>query len=216
MKTFISIVVALVVLSCFSTAFAEEEFTVKDIKGEDVKVTKEEADKKAAETDFIKGVKFGAGIMANILTGGRTPVESAHVVNNIVRVDEEGRAQVGVVAEFHTLWPMCIGKSTSTGKHKIYTCGEDAAQLGVGPSIGLKLGSNNIIEAIFLGPIFAFRPNPKSTNSFNVALGGIIAPKVKVLGDGIENGQPLPVGETEVRYKKVNKFGYAILLSFAW
>jgi len=43
-----------------------------------------------------------------------------------------------------------------------------------------------------------------------------MAPKVKVLGDGIEEGKPLPAGETEVRYKKVTKFGYGVLLSFTF
>ncbi len=67
-----------------------------------------------------------------------------------------------------------------------------------------------------MGPMLAFRPDTKSSQSFNLAIGPVMSPKVKVLGDGIEEGKPLPEGETEVRFKKENKFGYAILLSFTW
>lgn len=173
-----------------------------------------EVQKDRAEASFLSGVNFGAGIMGSVFSGGKKPVESARVVNGVVRVEEEGDAQVGVVAEFHTLWRWCASKS-QTG---LVNCNNDDqhAQLGVGPSVGFKLGDNNIINAVFLGPMIAFRPNPTATNSFNLAIGGIMAPKVKVLGDGVEKNQPLPAGETEVRYKTINKYGYALMLAFTF
>lgn len=203
----------LLILDGFSIVLAEEQkVPVKDSAGQEVMVTSEVAELKKAEESFLSGVKFGTGIMANLLTGGKKPVTSARVVNGIVRVEEGGRAQVGVVAEFHSLWALC---KTNKRPH-LYHCDDNVAQFGIGPVIGLKLGSNNIIDAIFLGPLFAFRPNPTLANSFNIAVGGVLAPRVKVLGDGIEENNPLPAGETEVRFKNVNKFGYAILLSFAF
>lgn len=202
-KVFIPIIVALVVLSFTAVAFA-----IENNNEQQVGITNDEA---KAGKEFITGVKFGAGVMVDILTDGKKPVQSARVVNGIVRSEEEGRSQVGVVAEVHSLWPWCIRKPNVEER-----CSYKNAHLGVGPALGIKLGSNNVIDAIFLGAILAFRPDLTSTKSFNIAIGGILAPKVQVLGDGIENGQPLPTGETEVRFKKEDKYGYAILLSFAW
>lgn len=99
------LLVALIVLGSFSLVRADEEkVTRKNIAGESVTVTSAEAAKKDTEDSFLKGVNFGAGIMANFFTGSKKPVESARVVNGVVRVEEEGKGQVGVVAEFHTLW----------------------------------------------------------------------------------------------------------------
>ncbi|TAL26637.1 MAG: hypothetical protein EPN94_02810, partial [Nitrospirae bacterium] len=90
-------------------AAGEEKPTMTDqtVPGTLPLVEKAYAEKKDAEDSFLKGANFGAGIMANIFAGGKKPVESARVVNGVVRVEEEGRGQVGVVAEFHTLWSLC-------------------------------------------------------------------------------------------------------------
>lgn len=218
------LLVAFLISGSFTPVSAADEaiLTRKDITGVQVPVSPAEADKKDAEDSFLKGVHFGAGIMANMFTGGKKPVETARVVGGVVRVEEESKGQVGAVLEFHTLWTLCKTENLIESYKKrelkmpLYSCGEDVAQFGIGPSLGVKLGSNNVIDAIFLGPLFAFRPNKNSKNSFNLAIGGIMAPRVKVLGDGIEEGQALPAGETEVRYKKVTKFGYSVLLSFAF
>ncbi|MBF0539276.1 MAG: hypothetical protein HQL03_13590 [Nitrospirae bacterium] len=95
-----------------------------------------------------------------------------------------------------------------------------AAQWGVGPSVALVLGdsngSGNVINSLFIGPMFAFRPDITSSSSFNIAVGATISPSVQVLGGGISDGQPLPAGETSIRYKKESKGGFGVLLSFAW
>ncbi|HLA51194.1 MAG TPA: hypothetical protein VJZ92_02970, partial [Thermodesulfobacteriota bacterium] len=98
------LLVAFLISGSFTPVSAADEATLtrKDITGKPVHVSTEEADKKDAEDSFLKGVHFGVGIMANMFTGGKKPVETARVVGGVVRVEEESKGQVGAVLEFHT------------------------------------------------------------------------------------------------------------------
>jgi hypothetical protein len=54
------------------------------------------------------------------------------------------------------------------------------------------------------------------TASWNFGLGIRVTPKSQVLGDGIFANQPLPAGETVIRYKTEPRYGIMLLSSFSF
>lgn len=157
------------------------------------------AEKKASDTVF-GGFNTGAGLMGGFYIGGNKRVEKASVVNGVVRVDKENKTNIGVIAEVHRLWVSDDAKS----------------QWGIGPFVGLVLsGDNDVINAASLGIMIGFRPKNKET-SLNIGIGGVVTPSAQVLGDGINENEKLPDGETEIRYKEVTKYGIAIAVSFGF
>jgi hypothetical protein len=54
------------------------------------------------------------------------------------------------------------------------------------------------------------------TSSWNFGIGMRIDPKAQVLGDGIFPNQPLPGGETTIRYKTEPRIGLMLLSSFSF
>ncbi|BBJ22873.1 hypothetical protein W01_08000 [Candidatus Nitrotoga sp. AM1P] len=49
-----------------------------------------------------------------------------------------------------------------------------------------------------------------------VGIGAVTDPNVKVPGAGIAKNQPLPTGESEIRYKEMSQWGVLILTSFSF
>jgi hypothetical protein len=54
------------------------------------------------------------------------------------------------------------------------------------------------------------------TQSWNLGVGLRVDPGAKVLGDGIVINQPLPAGETAIRYKTEPRLGVMVLSSFSF
>lgn len=62
----------------------------------------------------------------------------------------------------------------------------------------------------------AVPPAPIDNKSWNFGVGFRVTPKAQVLGDGIVPNQPLPLGETVIRYKTEPRFGIMLLSSFSF
>ncbi|MEW6597461.1 MAG: hypothetical protein AB1429_08195 [Pseudomonadota bacterium] len=54
------------------------------------------------------------------------------------------------------------------------------------------------------------KPAPDNGTPITISLGYIWSPYVKVLGDGQHANQPLPAGETEIRYKTITTSGWLL------
>ena len=63
--------------------------------------------------------------------------------------------------------------------------------------------------------MFGFRRG-EGEGSFNLGVGVVVDPDTRVLGDGIVANQPLPAGETEIRYLEEMQTGLLILASFSF
>jgi hypothetical protein len=87
--------------------------------------------------------------------------------------------------------------------------------LGIGPFVAIQSSKDSPIEAFGLGALVGLRPDAKSSTSLNLGIGALLDPKVRVLGDGIVEGQPLPDGETEVRFRTEGRWRFLILASFS-
>ena len=164
------------------------------------------ANAKENETRVFAGLKFGVGLSLTMDTGEHDRVDEAKVVNNIVRVTEESNDIPRIMLESHYFFvpDFSFIKLVDTGKW------------GHGPFVALQPGTKDIIEAIALGWMVGFRKGCETNNSWNIGIGMVVDPNVKVLGDGIEENKPLPTGETEVRLKETSQWGIIILTSFSF
>jgi hypothetical protein len=144
---------------------------------------------------------FGVGIFANVDFGGNNNrrTKSARVINGLVRIEEESNSQIGFLLE----------------AHKFLSKPDDKGNFAHGPFVALVMTDNIGINTGILGYMFGFRQS-QTTTTLNIGLGVSITPRAQILGDGIIPNQPLPTGETEVRYKNITKYGAAVTVSFGF
>jgi hypothetical protein len=64
--------------------------------------------------------------------------------------------------------------------------------------------------------MFGLRRPGDGSGSFNLGVGVLYDMNVRTLGDGIVENQPLPAGETEIRYKERSQSGLMILSSYSF
>lgn len=137
--------------------------------------------------------------------GSHKRIETASVVNNIVRVEKDNNDIPRLLLESHYFF-----EPTSSFRN---VRKED---WGHGPFIAIQPGKNDLIDAIGLGYMLGFKNKDTNTSSWNIGLGVVVDPNVKVLGDGIEENKPLPAGETQVRFKETSQWGVLFLTSFTF
>ncbi len=56
----------------------------------------------------------------------------------------------------------------------------------------------------------------EETASFNIGIGVLYDLNVRVLGEGVVANQPLPPGETEIRYLEEEQSGLLIMTSYSF
>jgi len=162
----------------------------------------------ASFAEEFAGINFGVGL-ALTFKHGENRVESASVQNGIVRVDKESNRTPKVMFETHYFFqPRHPNKEALTN-------------WGIGPFVAIQPGDSGgkVIDTYGLGVLIGFRKNGQNGNtrsSWNIGVGYLVTTGVKILGDGIEEGQPLPAGEKDVRYKETNQPGWMIMASFSW
>ena len=158
----------------------------------------------AAETENQRkfaGFDLGVGISVTIDFGGLERINEAEVVAGIVRVKDEDDVRARIMLESHYFF------TDSPGPF-----GVAKGDWGWGPFVAIQPGTDEIIEAAALGVMVGFRQKG-SDRSFNIGLGVAVDPNVQTLGDGIERDMPLPVGETDVRFREEAQYGLVLLFS---
>lgn len=202
-------------------SFAQESFKVSenslkhlriDIPSEvvDKEKTKKDAfDGKEKFTEFY-GIKFGIGF-ALTFKHGEDRIYSAIVDGNgIVRVDKEANREPKVMLETHY-----FRKWEKASKFLGRPC-------GIGPFFGIQPDNSNggLIGAYALGVMLGLKhnndPEEKDSRSWNIGVAYVVNTGVRTLGDGLEQGKPLPEGETQIRYKEINQPGWLVMISFAF
>jgi len=192
----------------------------------------EEATETEEATNDFLGLEWGAGIGVIGGFGGDHAVEKASIVNEIVRVEEEGDLRPQVFLEMHVFLGG-FGKEDKVKNWRSYQRDKakyrmDKARggdgvwptmaepplMGFGPFIALQSGDNEAIDALTLGVMWGFRKDPKNSASLNVGIGLSFDPSVQVLGGGLKDGQR--TDETEMRLKKEGQFGWALMASFTF
>ena len=159
--------------------------------------------------DFA-GLNFGIGISLTHDTGSNDRVEDASLDEaGIVRVTKDQNDIARVMLETHYFFePDSNGKS--------FLGMTPAGKWGHGPFVALQPGTDEIIEAIGLGWMVGFKRANSGSESWNLGLGYVVDPSVKILGDDVSENQALPTGETQIRFKETSQGGVFLLASFSF
>lgn len=165
------------------------------------------ADDDGAVREFA-GLNFGVGLSLTFDTGDNERVESATIVDGIVRVDDENDKVARIMLESHYFF---------TPERKflgLKDLGKDT--WGYGPFVALQPGTDEIIEAIAIGVMLGFRRAEGNGSSWNIGIGYVTDPNEKILGDGFTANMAPPGNETAVRFKEISQDGVVLLFSFSF
>ncbi|WP_109356537.1 hypothetical protein [Sphingorhabdus sp. EL138] len=173
--------------------------------------TKEAQQSKEFGTKF-GGIEFGAGIGFSYDLGSNDRVSEAELVNGVVRIKKSDNVQARLMLESHYFF---------TPKFDLFSLknsgqSSDDNMWGFGPFVAIQPGGDNLIEAVGGGLMFGFRRSKKSTESFNLGFGVLYDINSKTLGDGILPNEPLPMGETEIRFREQEQSGFLIMSSYSF
>ena len=150
------------------------------------------------------GLEFGIGISFTLDWGGDARVASAELdPNGIVRISKREDGTARIMLESHYFF----GVDRKNAKE---------AMIGGGPFIALQPGTDEFIEAIAIGGMIGLRYDEDTAQSFNIGVGLVVDPNTRLLGEGILPNQPLPAGETAIRYREEYETGWLILASFSF
>ena len=188
-----------VLLLFSSAAFAQDK----------AEATEQRSQGKDPEGRSFAGLNLGVGLSATYDLGENDRVSEAVVVGGLVRVTNQDNVRARIMLESHYFF-------TPSGNFLGLENTPDSPKWGLGPFVAVQPGSNEIIEAIGAGIMLGFRRNNDSSNSFNIGVGIAFDPNTRTLGAGIVDGQPLPSGETAVRYLEQEQLGLLILTSFSF
>ena len=175
--------------------------------------------------DFVK-LGFGTGYGAAISLGNRTRVEEASIVGGVVRVTKDDDVAFGPVLELHKFYGIGARRLVRDGGEaylatpgsdcgKAQVAGADVPLVGFGPFAVLRVGGDEVVQSFGAGIMFGFR-KADGDKSLNLGLAYATDPRVRTLGDGIEEGKTLPAGETEIRYKTTHQDSLILLFSIGW
>ncbi|MBN2131593.1 MAG: hypothetical protein JW741_18995 [Sedimentisphaerales bacterium] len=168
----------------------------------------ERAASKEGEREFA-GLNFGIGISLTFDTGKNDRIESASIIDGVVRVDDENDKIARVMLESHYFF--------TPGGRFLKLDDLYPGRWGYGPFVALQPGTDEIIEAVAVGVMVGFRrPNDDSGSSWNIGVGYVTDPNEQVLGDGFVANEPPPGTETTVRFKEVSQDGVVLLFSFSF
>jgi hypothetical protein len=171
-----------------------------------------------ATIDFA-GAGFGSGIALVIEAGQKRRVADAQLVNGIVRVTKDTSTTPRILLNLHYFFTApCESTSRWCRTAQITENGQTKnvliAMRGWGPFVAVQPGSDTTISAVGGGLLWGWRRQPDKSDSFNVGVGVLADQGVKTLGDGIRENQPLPTGETQIRFKESTRWG--VLLTASW
>lgn len=185
------------------------------------------AENESGKTKF-GGLEFGIGIAFSTDLGKRGRIGSAEVVNGVVRVMDSENTRARLLLESHYFFTPTNARGGYAERLGVRNYPDDIDPLtgqvrergvknwGVGPFIALQAGEGELIQAVGAGVMFGFRRPGDGSGSFNLGLGILHDMNVRTLGEGIIENEPLPVGETAVRYKERSQAGLMILSSYSF
>lgn len=171
-------------------------------------------------------------------TGGADEGSSDDSSPQIVRVKKDSNVRARFMLESHYFF---VPRKPFISKE----FGVRAGEWGWGPFVSIEPGgSDAIISSVGAGVLFGLRRQPliplptdgdssangsgnktedggsqaapPATDSFNLGIGVEVDPDVQVLGDGIKANQPLPDGETSIRYRNTEQVGLLFIFSYSF
>lgn len=156
-------------------------------------------------------LNFGVGLAVSGDLGARERIGDAAVdANGIVRVNRKDNVKNRVMLESHYFF--CKRECNQ---------GAEPARVGWGPMMAIQPGEDEIIDAMAIGFMIGLRRGTsRPGQSFNVAVGAIVDPSVKVLGDEFDENRPAPLdgagAPLPIRFQERDQWGWMVMFSFTW
>ncbi len=144
--------------------------------------------------------------------GSTERIDEAEVIDGVVRVRKTVNHRPRILLETHYFWRLHAEASTVNARGGAVTIQE--ADIGLGPFVAIQGSGEELLEAFGVGVMLGFKRDAES--SFNIGGGILLDPNVRVLGDGIRPNEPLPGGESEIRFKEEAGWGFLTLVSFSF
>jgi len=190
--------------------------------------------------DFA-GLKFGVWLSLTLDTGKHHRIDSAELDSrNVVRVTKERDDIARVMFETHWFyvpkgtsffWTADAGK-WGWGPFVSFEPGSDKAikAIGAGLMVGFlqkEMTNAEAAEAATKCDTVTSddakkkcktdaEAKTKANNSFNIGIGFVVDPSAQVLADSITENEPLPAGETKIRFKETSQWGFLIMSSYSF
>jgi len=162
---------------------------------------------KQTNQELLSGLKLGAGVSLIVGLNRKNAIREAQLDGNkVVRITKEDTNSVGFLLEGHYFF-------APDGRF----LGIEKGMWGFGPFVAVQASDDSALTGVGFGLMLGLKqPSTSyvSGSSWNIGIGAIYDPSVKVLGDGLVANQPLPAGETTVRTKEVGGWGLMVMSSF--
>ena len=157
----------------------------------------EERAEELRQLDEFFGPGWGIGVGAGFGQGADR-IDGAELVDGIVRVNQDVTDSPRLFLEIHYFF------DRQYLEHK----------WGHGPFATVNFGANgaDTLTSFGVGYMVGYK-RPDSSSSFNIGVGIALDSNVMQLGDGLSEDQPLPDGETEIRFKQSSEPALILLVS---
>ncbi|MBT8096265.1 MAG: hypothetical protein KJO95_06030 [Gammaproteobacteria bacterium] len=157
------------------------------------------AEAKAAvlsEKEYL-GLKWGVG--AGFSFSFDDAIDSAEIVNGVVRVSVEKQNQPRVFLEFH----------------KYFWCNDGGIDgtRGCGPFVAVAATGDDVLSGVAMGLMWGWKVKEADSDGFSIGVGAVLDANVRDLADGFEDGQPPPQGETTVRYETKSRWSGVVFVT---
>ena len=145
------------------------------------------------------GISFGVGIGASY-SGSRRVSEAEVGADGKIRALKTETEEPRVILESH-YYGFCNLPSCKAGR------------FGFGPFFGIVAKDDKALSAVAIGGMVGWKDGGESSQGFSIAVGALLDSNVKSLASGFKIGQPLPTGETAVKYEEKSRWGLVIFLT---
>jgi hypothetical protein len=193
-----------------------------------LKAEEQTAKENEKKLDALLGVGFGMGATITFNVNDDR-VASAEIVGDEkrVRVSKVENVVPRMLLEAHYLFttnPFVKTAKTKSGvtfnveKAQRERCENDASEcptIAAGPFVGFQQnGDGTSFDSLALGIAMGFRPTQRA--GVAIGIGAMFDRSAKTLGEGITPGEPLPTGETVVRFKETSQVNPILSVSFTF
>lgn len=148
---------------------------------------------------------FSAGFLVNVYSDDI--VNSAEIRDEKVRIVDSQKTKIGVgLQAYFPFYKLSYVISTDKGKTWV-----KGSEVSVGLYSGVMVDSTNIIDNFSVGLAYSHR---RTFGGLRIGIGYAFDPSVQRLSDEFVNGEPAPVGETQIRYKNESSGAIQLMVSF--
>lgn len=161
------------------------------------------------KSDFFDGMSTGFAL----IKPKQKTVREASVVNGKVVVTSESKVENTLMV----LKSFPISKTTHSncqGTRQWASCA--AWMIGAGFNIGSQGSAGQIIDFLGVGLTVGSGQEAEKTAAWYAGIGIGRRFNQKVLGDGLRENEPLPAGETQIRFKHIDATAPFVFVSLRW